>query len=242
MLYDISMLAWLFVLVNLLTLAGLLMRRYYRLFPAFTVAFGAATWQAVVALCLPYAPRGSSRAIWAPGEMLAMLAMGAALIEGVWVSVQQLPRTRRACTFGGLLVAAVFLTWDAAEPTPGDWYAQFIGVRQWLWLGAGIFAFCGFWFGLAANRIWPRVARMHMGLLAALACGHALFGGMLNWGDNRLHYRLLEMACCGGWLINSGFLAREIEEARKSDDVFLRFPHAADQYASPSGQTAAQGD
>lgn len=198
-----------FAIFNVFTVIVLLGRRYWRLYPCFCVAQACTAWQALIRIAIPAADRAAWMKLWAPGEWLLLLATSAAVTEAVWRSVEQMRHRWRLVMMAGLIVFVAGLVWAVHTDVTGDWYAQFLNHRVWLMLGLAILAFSGFWFGMGANRVWPRVARMHMGLYAVLMVGHISFGDWGFWQWANTHYRWLEMACCFGWVINSDFLARE---------------------------------
>ncbi len=202
-----------FLAINALTLIVLLRRRYYRLFPWFMLAMASTTWQAGVRLWL-----GSSssmlRYVWTPGEVILMLAITCAICEAVWKSVEQMRERWRNLMYGGFLSIAVGVAWWVMPPLSHEWYRAFIQYRSAVFVGLAVFAFAGFWCGLMANALWPRAARMHITLYTLLVFGHALLTDWLRWGNSNLQYRALEMVCCGGWLINSGFLQQERESCQ----------------------------
>lgn len=236
--------AYVYVVARLLTLSVLWHRRYQRLFPLFASAFAANTAVAVLTAFLPATSR-LNRYLWAPGEMLAIMLTTAAVVEAIWTSVRQLPPRQAAIRFAGILGGAAGLTVEMWRGAAGDWYWQFIAARSYIYAGLGIAAFAGLWFGLWGNRYWPRVARMHAGLITMAVSAHALFGSMSAWRANNLDFRLLEMACGAGWLINSGFLARERRElvtAQTSVAARAPVPGLVPSRLLRAGQIAAQGD
>jgi hypothetical protein len=239
------MLGFAFLAANLSAFILLLRQRYYRLFPWFSAALAAICWQAFVAAVLPATSR-LNRYLWAPGEALAILLLAAAILDATWRSIHQrcMPLWRQVLMMAGLVVGAAGLAFDTSELTPGqDWYWRFVEIRLWVFLGLALMAFVGFWVGLYDNPRWPRVARMHTGLLATLAASHTLFGGMLHWQSNAINYRLLGIACCGGWLINSRLLAGErIEEAQRFPYGFPPQLWPAHLGELPSHRTSVQGD
>lgn len=204
--------------VNAICLAVLLYRRYYRLFPVFVVAQAFTVWQAAERLKFGE----SHRLWWAIGECLLLLATSGAVLEAVWASVRVMRRVWAVMIFFGLTAwAAGTVVW-LALPLPANPWLRFFAGREDAFLGLGLLAFVSFWCGLATNDYWPRVARMHAGLIAALMAGHACLISWASWGNTDLNYRALEILCCVGWLINCAFLRREREAVRKALDADLR--------------------
>lgn len=233
-----------FAAANLLTLAVLLYRRYYRIFPIFCGALAASTWQAgVVSLMRP----GWSRGVWFPGEVVAVAMAAAAALEAGWCAVRRLEIQDRLLILGGLAMVATGLTVESRPNlAPADWYITFLDARSWVYLGLAILAVCSLWVGwwvrMYRDRHWARAARMHMALFATLMGAHAIFGGMVNWSGNRASYRLLASLCLAGWLVNSNFLAREREASRRFLDGFRQSLAPAHQSFSQERHSVTQGD
>lgn len=215
--------ACLYLLVNLLCLAVLIHRRYHTIWPLF-LAFQTLTCvQAGIRLYM-IAHGLDTREDWirywvAPETGLLLASVGVTL-ESLWKSLREIPIWRPVImsglccwiTFG----TSLFLTlWPA-----GDWYDKFQVYRADVFLNLAILTFIGFWAGLHYTQRWPRVARMHAGLLAALFIGHVVMVDWSAWARSNLNYRAWEMLCCFGWMLNCHFLRREVLAIeRKSADA-----------------------
>lgn len=232
----------LFLSITLACLIVLIWRKYWRLFPCFVLAQAATVWQAGARLFVITSDRTSWMHIWVPGERILLLATGVALLEAVWRSVEQMSKWPRVATYLGLIVFASFTAFAVHTDVSGDWYDRFWNTRTWIFLGFGIFACAGVLVGLLITRVWPRAASMHMGLYSALMVGHVSFvqSAFFTWANT--HYRFLAMACCVGWVINSGFLKNELGQvarAQKSLRAALRLPHGSAVPVLPAARSAS---
>lgn len=230
-----------FFIVNIVCLAVLVRCRYHKLFPLFLGAQTLTVWQAFVRIFVATDNRWEWIHYWAPGEALLLIATGAAVLESIWRSVQQLSRRARLLTFYGLILFACSLVFAVhSDGVTGQLYDRFLNHRTWLYLMFAILAFCGFWLGICTNHVWPRVARMHMTLYATLMISHVSFGSWTVWEWSNKNYRWLEMLCCVGWCINSGFLARELSAVQKSLDGFQQRMHDSDLRLSQDSRQIVQ--
>ncbi len=220
--YNAAMwLSGFYLLVNVACLAVLLHRKYASIWPLF-LAFQALTCvQAGVRLVMVWKGLDSDAdwmRLWAPGEYLLLLCAAAMVSESLWKSMREVPKSRPLIFFG-LWVGILFGTSCLVEIYPdGSWHDKFLVYRTDFFLVIAILTFVGCWTALFYSQFRPRVERMHAGLLAALLFGHIVMVDWSRWGHSNLNYRIWEMICCAGWLINCQFLRREFSSiARKSD-------------------------
>ncbi len=218
-----------FVAVNVLTLSLLLWRRYYQYYPLFCVALAATCWQAVARMFVVTAwpipgvsaeqwvqiSRASWMRFWAPGEYVLLAATAAALIEAVWRSVERLKMGWREMAVGCAALAsagvamAVHTTFQG-----GNWYDVLVFARVWIMIAFMVFSALAIGIGYSANRKreWPRTARMHLWLYAALMAWMCLFSGWIKWDHNSLAYRVAESLCCVGWVMNADFRVKDLRD------------------------------
>lgn len=217
-----------FAVVNAATFGLLIWRRYWKIYPWFCATIATTAWQATVRIFVPIEDRSAWMHLWVPGEAALLCVTGIAIMESLWRCIEQMAQKQRWLVFVGLIGFSVNLAFAVHVDRDGDWYARFLDHRIWLYLCYAILAFSGFWATFASHHLRPRVARMHMTLYAVLMIAHVSFGSSKFWDWANTNYRWVEMACCVGWLINSGFLEREFEEAQKSLDEFRRRKRESD--------------
>jgi hypothetical protein len=218
--------------VNLITLGILAWRRYWQYYPIFCVALATTCWQAGARLFVITDPipgiskelwaqlsRDSWMHRWAPGEYLLLIATGMALLEGVWRSVERLTPFWREITVGSLALMAGGVA--VAVHTAfhgGDWYDQLLFVRVWAFVAFLVFAIAAWGVGytMNRNREWPRAARMHLTLYTCLMVALCWFNDWTAWRLSGTCFRLSEMVCCAGWVMNAEFRVKDLRDALRS--------------------------
>jgi len=227
----------LYLLANVLCLAVLVHRRYWRIAPLFLPFQTITCVQAGVRLYMVangLDDRDSWADNWATGEVLLLVASVTVALESLWKSLRKIPKSRPWIFFGLCFGIAIVTSCFVSIYWSVDWYETFKQVRAGLFLGLALFTFVGFWGALFYAWQWPRVIRMHAGLLAALFAGHVVMVDYSQWGQSNLNWRIWEMLCCAGWLINCRFLRLEFASIdRKSADDAA--PQSGDRQLSRGG-------
>lgn len=230
----------LYLAVNLLCVIVLMRSKYYRIAPAWCAAQAITCWQITIRLLIPVSDRTMAIFVWAPGEALLIVACIAAVCESLWHSLSEWDRRRTIYT--GLIFGCTFLLGVVAEPIANTTYGAFLQVRSYTYLGLAMLSFLALWVGLWGNRYWPRVDRMHAGLLCALMCGHVILCDWANWRMANLQWRTLESLVCVGFLVNCQFLLSELAALEKSLRAVERLTAAFQPQRSPAGRSAFQAD
>lgn len=215
-----------YLLLNTLCLAVLCHRRFVRVAPLFLALQTATCVQIGLRLYMAsngLDSRGDWMRLWAPGEVVLLLAAIGAALESLWKSMRKIPQSRPFIFFGLCFGIGTATSCIAMVYWSDNWYKVLLEVRAGIFLGLALLTFVGFWGALLYVQQWPRVSRMHAGLLAALFAGHVLLVDWAQWGASNLNYRIWESLCCFGWIINAQFLHREFSEVeRRFADVAAR--------------------
>lgn len=145
--------------------------------------------------------------VWAPVEILALALAAGAVAEAIWLRTRHLPVLDRFHLRFGLFVGPASLCLYLMRINHGDWFGEFVQVREWVWMWLGLTFFAGWlFFAFRAFRC-SRVIRWHAWIFMLLILAHAvsapqLRAGMYAWLDWQRAYRLFTMLCVGLWLVN----------------------------------------
>lgn len=235
-----------YLTANVACLAVLLWGRYYRLFPWFLAFQSLVCVQAGMRLLIATPDRQAWMRLWVPGEALLLAASVAIASESLWKSLRKVRLSRRHLVLQSYLWVCLLSFCAGWASTGSDWYDGFLAGRSALFLSLAISAFAACWFGLRYSAAWPRAARMHAALLAALFCGHVVMTDWSQWARSNLNWRLWAMLCCVGWVINCRFLAVEFasvdSRSARSDPMQSGDPRPLRRAAAPHSLRAPQAD
>ena len=200
----------LFLVANLACLGVLLWRRYWSLYPLFVALQAVTCWQAFARLYVVVDQRETWTHYWAPGEYWLLVFTGVAVAEAVWESFRKMPLApEKVGVLAVSFLAGLAVVWLGSTAWTGDWYDRLLSWRRYGYLAFATTAWCSWFGGLRYNKIWPRPARMHSGILAALMGAHVLIAKWTPWPFTNIQYRIAEGLCLAGLVINAGFLRQD---------------------------------
>lgn len=180
--------------------------RYYtrELYPWFFGFVVAATVQAGVTLVIPVASAWGNRWVWAPTEVLLLLATLAAMGEALWRRMKLMDRLLRFWLLFGLVVSTFSATAILRGLPSGPYtYAQFLADRAWLFCWLAIAGVIGFGFGVSKEVRAPKLTRKHLVIYSLLMIAHTIIPSWDRWAGTNALYRGTVIALYGAWSMSA---------------------------------------
>ncbi len=190
-----------------------LWKGYYRLAKWFTWFLGISAAQSVVTIFVSNDDTWGNSHVWAPVELLLLLATVGALGEALLLRTSRMNRFPRFTLLFGIVVTSFSaVMFFRAEYGGSDWFGRFLWERVWLLLGIGVAGFCGFWFALLKEHGGHWAIRVHLAIFSLLMVAHVLFSSWTAWTVSNLEYRVVAMVCYIAWAISAVRMDRELEQ------------------------------
>lgn len=204
----------LYLALNVCCLGVLVSAKYYRIWGFLCAQLAVTCWQIIVLLFVPVSDRTMAIRYWLTGDIALVVLCGLAVLEVLWRSMRGFPTAHKVgvCIYScvGMHFAGLSMRWLMGIPTHADWIVQYRSDRMMANLCIATLAIIAAGVAHSFNRDNdPRFVRFHGTIVAVLACGHVLLSDMTHWSEARAAYRMLEVACCFGWMINANLTGKE---------------------------------